>query len=268
VAAGNISVEYWNGISGSNVSAIPVNMPATTTGNLTIFEIPGNSGTNYGTRVRGFICAPATGDYTFWIASNDNSELWLSTDSGLGNKIKIASVTGATGIRQWDKYPSQRSISIALVQNKRYYIEALHKQGSGTDNLAVGWQIPNGTFERPVPGKRLSPFSTDVSAAPVPAPIRTTQPLETSGVFSVYPNPMKENVSAFSISMPQSDEHYASAVIDITTVTGENVHADEIPCDNNCASIEVNMDKKLSAGVYLVAVRVNGRRYTQRLFVR
>ena len=38
---------------------------------------------NYGTRMRWYITAPATGNYTFWIAGDDNSELWLSlNDNG------------------------------------------------------------------------------------------------------------------------------------------------------------------------------------------
>ena len=40
---------------------------------------------------------------------------------------------------------------------KRYYFEALHREGGGGDNLAVGWQLPDATMERPIPGNRLSP---------------------------------------------------------------------------------------------------------------
>ncbi|MEL6650459.1 MAG: PA14 domain-containing protein, partial [Bacteroidota bacterium] len=47
---------------------------------LPIFEIPVNSGNTYGARVRGYICPPTTGNYSFWIASDDKGELWLSTD--------------------------------------------------------------------------------------------------------------------------------------------------------------------------------------------
>jgi hypothetical protein len=33
------------------------------------------------------------------------------------------------------------------------------KEDVGGDNLAVGWQLPNGALERPIPGNRLMPFS-------------------------------------------------------------------------------------------------------------
>jgi Secretion system C-terminal sorting domain len=35
----------------------------------------------------------------------------------------------------------------------------LVKEGGGGDNLAVGWQLPNGTLERPIPSNRIIPFA-------------------------------------------------------------------------------------------------------------
>ncbi|WP_081670898.1 S8 family serine peptidase [Sporocytophaga myxococcoides] len=157
-ASGTITREVWTSIPGSVVSNIPVNTSPNQSSSLTLFEAPTNFGINYGQRIRGTICAPLSGNYIFWISSNDNSELWLSTDDTPSNKVRIASVTGYTGVREWTKYPSQRSASIALVGGKTYYIEALHKQGASNDNLAVGWQLPDATLERPIPGSRLSPF--------------------------------------------------------------------------------------------------------------
>lgn len=160
--SGSILREYWSGVSGSQVSNIPVNEVPTGTGQLTLFEGPSNSGVNYGARIRGYICAPITGDYTFWISSNDHSELWLSTDDYPANKQRIAYVIGATDPRQWDKFSSQKSAPVRLTAGTRYYIEALHKQGIGTDHLAVGWQLPNGVMARPIQGFRLSPFSGEL----------------------------------------------------------------------------------------------------------
>src|SRR5262249_3349005 len=44
------------------------------------FESPSDWGDYHLTRMRGFLHPPASGDYTFWIASDNSSELWLSTD--------------------------------------------------------------------------------------------------------------------------------------------------------------------------------------------
>lgn len=155
---GTILREYWANVSGDQVAQIPVTTAPSSTGELSVFEGPTNIADNYGARISGYICPPFTGKYTFWIASDDDAELWLSSNADPANKFKIADVTGWTAAREWEKYPSQQSIMIDLIAGTEYYIEALHKEATGGDNIAVGWQMPTGTFERPIPGNRLSPF--------------------------------------------------------------------------------------------------------------
>ncbi|RZK27495.1 MAG: hypothetical protein EOO61_23365, partial [Hymenobacter sp.] len=159
-ATGIIVREQWDNIGGNDVATIPLQTAPSSTSQLTQFEAPSNIGDNYGARIRGYICPPQTGNYTFWIASDDASELWLSTDDNPTGKAKIAYVPSYTGFRQWDKYASQKSGFVYLQAGRKYYIEALHKEGNGADNLSVAWQLPNGTFEAPVSGSRLSSFIT------------------------------------------------------------------------------------------------------------
>lgn len=109
------------------------------------------------------------------IVCSFNSELWLSTSDQPANKVKIASVHGYTGSRAWTKYPSQQSVSINFSAGVRYYIEARHKEATQGDNLSVGWQLHNGSLERPIPGIRLSPYSTStVCAIPIITPLGPT----------------------------------------------------------------------------------------------
>jgi len=162
-ATGNILYEKWDDITGSSVSDLTSGSMypdhPSSSALLTTFEAPGNSGNNYGARIHGFICPPQTGNYVFWIASDDASELWLSTDASPDNAVLIASVSSYTSSREWTKFSSQQSASVYLESGRRYYIRALHKEGNGDDHLAVGWQLPSGTRERPIPGTRLAPFS-------------------------------------------------------------------------------------------------------------
>lgn len=152
--------EYWMGIGGWAVGdltkepAFPDKPSGTSL--LEIFEAPVDWAENYGTRIRGYVHPPATGDYTFWISSDDNSELWLSRTDDISKKKLIARVPKHTGVRQWNTFGEQKSKKIRLEAGKRCYIEALHKEGEGYDNVAVGWQLPDGTMERPIPGSRLS----------------------------------------------------------------------------------------------------------------
>ncbi|HWF20253.1 MAG TPA: hypothetical protein VG754_13370, partial [Verrucomicrobiae bacterium] len=45
---------------------------------------------NLGTWTRGFIEAPETGQYTFWMASTDEGQLWLSTNESPANLVELA----------------------------------------------------------------------------------------------------------------------------------------------------------------------------------
>ncbi len=168
--SGTISWEKWaNQGSGTSILASPTGTP--TTGTFTSFEAPTNSGDAYQLRLRGTLTAPCTGSYTFWIAGDDNSELWLSTTSSESNKAKIASVTGWTNSREWNKYASQKSAAISLTGGQKYYIEAILKEGSGGDNLAVGWAKPGDSTTVAnsaaivIPGSALSPYSASCTPA-------------------------------------------------------------------------------------------------------
>jgi large repetitive protein len=160
--AGTITREVWTGISGGAVANIPVGTAPNITDTLPSFEAPTNWADNYGTRLRGYITAPTTGSYMFWMASDDNSELWLSTNNDPANKVKICSVLDYTDSRQWNKYSTQKSSAITLTQGQQYYVEVLQKEGGGGDNLAVGWAKPGESTSAPselIPGSVLSPFS-------------------------------------------------------------------------------------------------------------
>ncbi|MEO8427149.1 MAG: DUF4082 domain-containing protein, partial [Verrucomicrobiota bacterium] len=109
------------------------------------FEAPGSSGDNYGQRLSGLLVPPATGSYVFFIASDDESELWLSPDDKPAGKQLVASVQNFTDSREWNKYPDTQNNALAplsLQAGQPYYIEALMKEGSSGDNLAVGWVLP------------------------------------------------------------------------------------------------------------------------------
>jgi CubicO group peptidase (beta-lactamase class C family) len=130
---------------------------------LTSFEVQTDWGDFFGTRIRGFIEPPATGDYVFWVAARDRAELWLSADGNPSNKVVIASVQSPTAPRAWEQSSSQRSASIRLTAGQQCYIELLHKAEIGQDHAAVGWQLPGGQLERPIPGIRLLPVDAPAS---------------------------------------------------------------------------------------------------------
>jgi hypothetical protein len=109
---------------------------------------------NYGARISGFLLPPVSGNYNFYMSSDDGGELWLSTDNNPGNKVQIASEPVWNGRRDWvgttrrnAAAPENRSTTlfpsgIPLVAGQMYYFEALFKEGGGGDNLQFTWQLP------------------------------------------------------------------------------------------------------------------------------
>lgn len=172
---GAINYQKWNSITGTTIATLTsnANYPnnPSVSGTLTSFEIPTNSSDNYGMKVYGYICPPATGNYTFWIASDDNGELWLSTTSSPANKSRIAYHTQWTNSREWNKYTTQKSVAISLTAGQLYYVEALMKEGTGGDNLAVGWAKPGQATTTPsevIPGSQLLSSIPDAQAPTAP----------------------------------------------------------------------------------------------------
>ena len=133
----------------------------------------------YGIQIIGYVYPPTTGNYVFYIASDDTGNLFLSTDDNPTNKRLIAFEPGWNPVRAWGDpanptpngrvmvdvgLPTERvcnvSSNIALVQGQAYYIEAIVKEGIGGDNLAVAWVPPGGqppaNGDPPIPGQYLS----------------------------------------------------------------------------------------------------------------
>jgi hypothetical protein len=152
-------------VKGEAVELVPVNDTPTVTLELQTFQMPDDVGQDFGARLRGFLTAPTTGDYTFWLSCDDNGELSLSSDESPAGKQRIAYVSGSpawTDYVEWNKFPTQKSAVVRLVAGKRYYVEALLKEDIAEDHLAVGWLKPGQIGTLPseiIPGEQLSPFA-------------------------------------------------------------------------------------------------------------
>ena len=165
---GSILAERWTGIAGTAIESLTgsgdyPNRPAERTA-LLQFEIPAaNVGDNYGTRIRGYLVPPMTGTYQLAIAGDDQVRLSLATGEDPATATVIASATAPTGFRVFDRFASQQSAGIALVAGRRYFIEALQKEGTGEDSLSVAWKRPGDAGFTIVPGDALVPYGTSAT---------------------------------------------------------------------------------------------------------
>ena len=267
-ASGTITREYWKKIKGNSLSGIPVNRKPDGVNTLPRFEAPANAGAHYGARIRGFVCPPQSGEYIFWIASSDKSELWLSTDDDPSGKRRVAMVRSGTQQDEWDKFPYQRSKPVRLEQGQTYYIEALHLHRSGDDHLAVGWQLPDGTVERPISGSRLSPFVEKGMLPPSAEEIKIADPADHMGemTMQLYPNPVEGDVLNILISGEALPENTMREIA-IRQVTGLLVYNKREHCTGDC-STQIQVQHKLTSGVYILQIRVGEKLFTEKLLIR
>jgi hypothetical protein len=124
------TLETWTGISGSTIAELMSgtnnleNDPNRTERLGSLLEAPFNYDDNYGSRMKGWLMPPVTGVYVFWIASDDNGELWLSSDDNPKNKSLVCSQPWSTwSPRFWTRYSEQKSAFFPLVAGEAYYFE-------------------------------------------------------------------------------------------------------------------------------------------------
>ena len=131
---------------------------------LTTCEIPANTGNFHLTRLGGWLNPPESGEYTFYIASDNSSELWLSTDADPSKVRKIASVQSGLWVnpREWTRYLSQRSEPVRLKAGVRYYFEAFSEQQELAEHLAVAWQGPS-IRQSVIDGRFVTPWTNGTS---------------------------------------------------------------------------------------------------------
>ena len=111
-------------------------------------ETPTNVRDRYAGRMFGWYRADQDGDHYFYIASDDNGELYLGEDED--SATMIASVPSWTPPRVWDRFEQQRSSAQHLKKGKFYWVEAFFQEGGGGDNLAIGVVKPDQRESMPI----------------------------------------------------------------------------------------------------------------------
>ena len=171
--ANSLFRELWNddALTRPEVEDPGFATPPDVSDTLPVFETPTNISDNYVQRVSGLFIPAVSGNYVFFIAADDQGDLFLSTDSNPANKRLIAQETGWSGVRNWNGVggagggldatqsiaqkrsdgfrvdpldtttPPPFTNGIALVAGTSYYIEAVQEEGGGGDNMAVTFKL-------------------------------------------------------------------------------------------------------------------------------
>jgi hypothetical protein len=156
-----------------------------TAGDLNNNPAFGAAGDNYGDSISGWITPTVSDNYYFFLASDDSSELLLSTDSNPANAVVIANEpTCCNGFVEPGTGP-QTSGQITLNAGTPYFIQALHTEGGGGDYVKVAWRsasdLTASTNLPPIQPQFLSAY------APVAVPTFTSTSVS-GGLLTIHWN--------------------------------------------------------------------------------
>lgn len=146
VVVGTVLFEKWNNTTG-DLGDFDYTTTPDETSNIPAFDIGENIGDNYNSRMTAVLSVPATGSYVFYVASDDDSQLFVSTDGIIANATMVASVSDWVSPLDWTKNASQQSITYSLTAGQEVAIQLIHRDGNNLDHATVGWSINGGPIK-------------------------------------------------------------------------------------------------------------------------
>ncbi|MHC1765301.1 MAG: LamG-like jellyroll fold domain-containing protein [Verrucomicrobiia bacterium] len=200
---GYLKFEYWTGMeSGTAVDLLTWWIAEGHGPNLISYTptfdsrpvFPDDSHEQYGARISGWLTPLESGDYTFFLRSDDASELWLSTTDKESDLVKIAEQTGCcNNFTEPDGTggPAYTSLPINLTATKKYFVQLLYKEGGGGDYGQVAWRKAGDSTAAgaltPIPSVYLSSLVDAVGAQVTLTgqPANTTATEGTAATFRV-----------------------------------------------------------------------------------
>ena len=147
---------------------------------------PDDSHNNYGATIEGFVTPTESGQYHFFLRSDDASELYISTDDNPANAQYTAWQTGCCNAFSEPGADFTTFDPISLTAGKKYFIRLIYKEGGGGDYGQVAWRkegdaTPAASLT-PIPGLYLS------AAEDLPGPAE-------GGFVTQSPAPNGKNIS-------------------------------------------------------------------------
>jgi hypothetical protein len=176
LADGYLLWEYWPDIPGTALGSIEgdANFPGRP-GRweyMTSFNTDANGlsgiADNYGARISGWLTPTQTGQYRFFIRSDDSSGLVLSTSEDPAGGQDIAWEFGCcngflepNGVNPANNGSLQTSEPVPLAAGTSYYISLVYKEGGGGDWAQVAWRREGDD----TPAAELTPMAGDLFKA-------------------------------------------------------------------------------------------------------
>ncbi|HUZ08397.1 MAG TPA: PA14 domain-containing protein, partial [Candidatus Paceibacterota bacterium] len=194
-------------------------------------DSPGGFGNNYTERYSGYFIPPTSDNYVFFVASDDDCDVFLSTDSSIANKQLICQEAGYSAMDGWNTAGGNGSLAsqkrsdqwtngvgatpyaggIPLVAGQKYYLEYVHHQGGGGDPCSVTYETETELTAdptQPVDGSasRMTAASNDIAVITYPGTSInwSSQPQASVTVF----DGQTTNFSAIAVSDAEMTPYY------------------------------------------------------------
>jgi hypothetical protein len=154
---GRLTHERWNDMAYYSTSLMVADRGFYGKPDMVRYDHPDRSspfytGSYFATCARGWITAPETGSYRFWISGRNGVQLLLSTDGSKYTKRVIAQLNPELGTGHgilsdssnlWDVYSTQMSEEIQLTAGQSYYLETIQTNGHGIKpHASIAWARP------------------------------------------------------------------------------------------------------------------------------
>ncbi len=141
-----VLLELWRNLPGDKVAAlthqISLSIPPSKVSIIPQADSI-NMGDSYGARYTVLLRVPKSGEYRFYLSSDDSSELWLGKDGTQRDLSCVATVNGYSAHREWHHQANQVSAPVYLKAGEVYFFQVLHKEGRGADHMSVAWTGPD-----------------------------------------------------------------------------------------------------------------------------
>jgi len=183
---GFLTLEYYEGIGGTAVADLRASpkFPDSPDSSMLIssFDLPNGHGENYGARVTGFLIPTVTGNYDFFVRSDDASQLFVNTGQLNSNTTLPPNITddriGNLDFMCWEDGccnpfyepgvdDATTPFVSALTAGQKYAVVYLLKEGGGGDWGQAAWRISGDSTPAasltPIPGTYLATYM-DTSA--------------------------------------------------------------------------------------------------------
>jgi len=185
IVAGKLKQEVFSGKSIPQVESGAAGAPSAVSA-WDILDAPVDIADNYTRRVSGYFTPATAGAYVFFVTADDNADFFISTDDSPANKRLVAQELGWANHLNWTTDPSNAgpieqkrsdswspdggtthpySAGITLAAGTKYYIEAVHNEGGGGDNLSATFKLL--AEADPADGTDNSKFTGSVISTPL-----------------------------------------------------------------------------------------------------